>query len=494
MPALHMNQPNPHDETQRIQGIPKLHSRRRRILALLLLALGVALVPGAWRASRGQAFSPAFSPRIVRSWPAPSGIRPHTGVVLRSSVGGNRLVWSDLEGDLHAHSDAGPAFPALLGVRATSAPFLGWDINADGTEDVIFATQDRQLLAIDGLRGTRLAASDWFAEPIYGPPVLCRAQGSAQVVVHSNAGKVARFDLATLRVSGHETYHAGRTRGSASAYDLSSDGAEDVLLGDEQGRLVRLDSRTGLIDVIRPQTVSDPLDTTLASVRSGVCAYDFTGDGEDEWVYITLSGRVGVCDARGDMQATGRVPAVDSSVVSRSPSALLADLTADSEPEIIVAHPDGSIYAFQAPERMPNPLSVLWKAETGEAIHNEVALADFTGDGVCDVAAVTHSGVLFMLNGQNGNEEGRWALDATGSPLIEDLNNDGWLELAVPKDSAWAILETACPASHGNVWPTWRGDAGRRGLRHTPHGWPQEWWWYAVAALTFSALVLWARS
>lgn len=491
-----MNPPPAHDETQRIKGVPKLHARRRRVYALVLLGLSILLLPGAFRASRPHTFTPAFSPRLAHSWPAPAGIRPQTGVVLRSTAG-NRLVWADLQGDLHAESKAGPAFPPLLGVRATPAPFLACDINSDGTEDVVFATQERQLLAIDGLKGTRLAASDWFAEPIYGPPVLCRSKdGAAQIVVHSTAGKVARFDLATLRVSGNEMYHAGRTRGSAAAHDVNGDGSEDILLGDEQGRLVCIDSRTGGTQVIQPAAVSDLWTETADSaspVRSSVCAWDYTGDGRAERVYVTLTGLIGMCDADGRMLALGHVAAVDSSVVARSPSPLLADLDGDFQPEIIVAHPDGSIYAFQAPHRLPGRLSILWQAKTGETMQNEVALADFTGDGVCDVAAVTHSGVLIMLNGRDGTEEGRWALNATGSPLIEDLNNDGWMDMALPTDSSWAILETGCPPNSG-TWPTWRGDAERQGLRETPRSWPAEWWWSAVALFSLSALILWARS
>ncbi len=494
-----MNQPHPHDVTQRIQGVPRLHSRRRRLWALVLLALALAVAPAAWRASRGHTFTPAFPPKVAKSWPAPQGIRPQTGVVVRSNQGAATLAWADLEGDLHAANASGPRFPTLLGVRSTPAPLLGWDVNSDGSEDIVFATSDRQLLAIDGVRGTRLSATDWFAEPIFGPPVVCRGQdGTAQIVVHSTAGKVARFDAQSLQVAGHETYHAGRTRGSAAGYDVNRDGTEDVLMGDELGRLIFLDTRTGEVSVIRPFTPPTPgmdfADSAAGAVRSGVCAWDFSGDGFDDWVFATTTGRVVVCDRGGEILAVGRVPAVDSSVLSRAPSPLLADLNLDAEPEIIVAHPDGSLYAFQAPGQIPGPLSGLWKAEAGEAIQNEVALADLTGDGVCDVVVVTHSGVLVLLNGREGREVGRWALGATGSPLIEDLNDDGWLELAVPTDSSWAILETGCPAANGNVWPTWRGDSGRRGRRDSPRSWPNELLWSAVALLAVASVVTWARS
>ena len=494
-----MNQPHPHEITQRIKGVPRLHSRRKRVWALVLLALALAVVPAAWQTSRRHTFTPLFPPRIAKSWPAPQGIRPQTGVVIRSTQGGTVLAWADLEGDLHAANAQGPTFPTLLGVRSTPAPLLAWDVNSDGTEDIVFATSDRQLLAIDGARGTRLSATDWFAEPIFGPPVVCKGrEGTAQIVVHSTAGKVARFDAHSLAVSGHETYHAGRSRGSASGYDVDRDGTEDMVLGDEAGRLISLDTRTGQVSVVLPfvpsATGRGVTDSAAGAIRSGVCAWDFTGDGVDEWVFATTTGRVVICQRDGEILAMGNVASVDSSMLSRAPSPLLADLTGDVDPEIIVAHPDGPIYAFQAPGHFPGPLSELWNTESGESIQSEVGLADLTGDGVCDVAVVTHSGSLLLLNGREGREVGRWALGATGSPLIEDLNNDGWLEVAVPADSSWAMLQTGCPAAFGNVWPTWRGDAGRKGRRESPRSMPKEWLWGTIALLTLASAVVWARS
>lgn len=494
-----MNQPHPHEITQRIKGVPRLHSRRKRVWAVVLLALAASLAPVAFRDSSRHTFTPLFPPRPGKSWSAPQGIRSHTGVVVRSESGVTRLAWADLEGDLHVAQAGGPSFPALLGVRCTPAPLLAWDVNSDGTDDIVLATFDRQLLAIDGARGTKLSATDWFAEPIFGAPVVCRGRkGTAQIVVHSTAGKLARFDARSLEVSGPETYHAGRTRGSASAYDVDRDGTEDVLLGDESGRLIALDMHSGEVRVIqtfvRSESGREVPDTASGAVRAGLCAWDFTGDGVDEWVFATTTGRVVICDREGEIFASGHVAAVDSSVLSRAPSPLLADLTGDAVPEIIVAHPDGPIYAFQSPGQVPGPLSELWTTESGESIQNEVALADLTGDGVCDVVVVTHTGSLLLLNGREGREVGRWALGATGSPLIEDLNNDGWLELAVPADTAWAILETGCPAASGNVWPTWRGDAGRKGRRESERSLPRELLWVAVAMLTLASAIVWARS
>jgi hypothetical protein len=476
-----------------------LHSRRLRALAVVLAVAALALAPLAWRATRGLTFAPAFPPRFAKPWPAPQGIQPQSGLILRRAEGGAALVWADLEGSVHAATVRGQAFATLLGVQATSAPLLGWDLNLDRTEDLILATQERQLLSFDGQRGTRLAASDWFAEPIYGPSVLCAAaDGSHHVVVHSAAGKVARFEAQSLRVAGHETYHAGRTRAPAAAYDMDGDGEQDAIMGDEAGRLVGIHARSGDVTLIQPEVRPDLQDSLRSprpgAIRAGICGYDYSGDGLEEWVFAAASGLVAICDGRGTVLAFGHVPAVDSSVLSRSPSPVLADLSLDAVPEIIVAHPDGSLYAFQAPGKVPGPLTVLWKAGADLAVQNEVALADLTGDGVKDVVVVTHSGVLAVLDGRDGRDVGRWAIGATGSPLIEDLNDDDLIELAVPTDSSWAILETGCPSAGGNVWPTWRGDAGRRGRIDVRRQGPAAPWWGGVGLLSLAALFLWVKS
>ena len=470
-----------------------------RVSAGILAALALGLAPLAWQASRGQTFTPAFAPRLAEPWPARQGVCPQSGVVLRSSSGAAALAWVDLEGAVHAATAAGPAFADLLGVQATAAPLLACDVNSDGTEDLILATSDRQLLSFDGQRGVRLAASDWFTEPILGAPVLClAADGSRSVAVHSLAGKVARYEARSLRVSGQETYLSGHTRGPAAAFDVNGDGDQDLIMGDDTGCLVWIDARTGQASRIRPggepRAPGARSGSGADAMRSGVSGYDYSGDGREDWVFQAPNGEVAVCDSRGTMLARGQFAAGDTAVAPHAPAPVLADLDLDLTPEIIVAHPGGWVYAFQTPGKVPGPLSVLWKASTDDTIQNEVALADLTGDGVSDVAVVTQSGVLSLLDGRDGSLGGRWAIGATGSPLIADLNRDGRLELAVPADSSWAILETDCPARDDNTWPTWRGDAGRRGRREPVRGWPEEWWWGAVAGLTLAAVVLFAKS
>lgn len=494
-----MQEVHPHDETQRIAGVPKLHSRRLRISAGLLALAALAAFPLAWRTTRGNAFAPAFEPRRAPSWPARQGIRPQSGVVLRGPHGERTLAWVDLEGSVRGLSIAGSAFAPLLGVKGTSGALLAYDINSDETEDLVFATSDRQLLSFDGKRGVRLAQAEWFAEPFLGAPVLCTAaDGTGRVAVHSSAGKIARYEAQTLRVVGQETYHRNGTRGPAAAYDVDGDGGQDLIMGDEAGNLIWLHTISGVLSIIELAKAlqADPLSggDTIPAIRSGVCGYDFTGDGRDEWVFRVQSGSVFMCDTQGRILATWQSPPIDSSTPVRAPSPVLVDLTDDGTPEIVVAHPAGSIYAFQAPRTVPGPLSLLWKASADDTIDDEVALADLTGDEVTDVVVVTRSGALAMLNGKDGRTLHSWPVGADGSPLIEDLNGDGLLELIAPAESTWAIVETGSRAYAGNTWPTWRGDAGRTGRRVREAGWPPGVWWGAAGVLLVAAALLWARS
>jgi hypothetical protein len=494
-----MFQTHPHDETQRITGIPRLHSRRLRLTAGLLAMACLGTTLWAWRATRGHTFELAYPARPAASWPAPQGIKPQSGVVFIGPQGERTLAWVDLEGSVHAERSTGRTFAPLLGVKGTSGAMLAIDVNSDLGEDLVFATFDRQLLAFDGGRGIRLASADWFAEAILGAPVLCTGQdGSQRIALHSASGKMARYDAHTLRVVGHEIYHRSRTRGPASAYDVDGDGMQDLIMGDEAGALVWLHSVSGELSVIQPERPPASVlfvgtDST-SPIRSGVCGYDFTGDGRDDWVYCAASGQVLMCDSQGKILAGWQGRAIDTSVSLRSPTPVLADLDGDQVPEIIVAHPAGSVYAFQAPRIVPGPLSLFWKASADDTIYDEVALADLTGDEVSDVVVVTRGGALAELNGKDGSSLHTWAVGADGSPLIEDLNGDGLLELVAPADSGWAIIETGGAAYPGNTWPTWRGDAGRRGRRDSHRGWPGEILWGLAGMLGLSSLALWVKS
>lgn len=479
--------------------MPKLHSRRLRWAALILVVLALGLSVQATRATQGHSFRPAFQPRRAADWPARGGIRPQSGVVLKEADGLRRLAWVDLEGSVHAEQITGQTYPPLLGVRGGSGALLVFDMNVDGTEDLIFATSDRQVLGYDGKRGTRLAASEWFAEPILGAPVLCAAAGGLNILaVHSGAGKIALYSAHSLAVLGHEVYHETATRGPASACDVDRDGREDVILGDDAGRLLWLNPISGQAHVIAPErnprgAASEGRDSGLA-IRSAVCTFDYTGDGLDDWVYGVSSGALFVSDSRGQPLARWQASASDSALRARSLSPVLVDLTLDGTPEIIVAHPAGAIYAFQSPRTFPGPLSILWKACADDTIHEEVALADLTGDEVSEVVAVTRDGALTVLDGADGDILQSWDVGARGSPLVDDLNDDGLLELVAAQDSAWALVETGARAYPGNRWPTWRGDAGRTGRRAAPSGWPPSVWWSAAGVLFLISSALWLKS
>jgi hypothetical protein len=146
------------------------------------------------------------------------------------------------------------------------------------------------------------------------------------------------------------------------------------------------------------------------------------------------------------------------------------------------------------PQTARGPLSVLWATSRDDTASGEVALADLTGDGVSEVVVVMRSGALAVLDGRDGRTWRSWPIGAAGSPLIEDLNGDGLLELCAPADSAWVLIETGALAYPGNAWPTWRGDAGRRGLREVRAAWPPEVVWSLAAFLILASAACWTKS
>jgi hypothetical protein len=262
-------------------------------------------------------------------------------------------------------------------------------------------------------------------------------------------------------------------------------------MGDEEGNLLWLDTRR---DEAGEILLSPPQWRDGGPIRSAVCGFDFTGDGRDDMVVLTRSGRVLLCDGEGEVEGFWNGAVDDSGAVGGSTSPVLADLTNDRRPEIIVAHHDGNLYAFQAPRAVPGPLSILWKASPEDTVDEELALADLTGDEVSEVVLVTRNGTLAMLDGRDGHTLRSWSVGALGSPLIEDINGDGLLELIAPADTCWAIIETGAKAFPGNTWPTWRGDSGRRGLHLPPAGRSPVPLLALSGLLLVASVWLWAKS
>jgi hypothetical protein len=493
------------ETTQQIQGVPSRMPVRRhwRIAALLLIivALSGGLVLLQAR-STAKPHKHTLAIDLLAPWPAPSVIRSRSGVLLQSNDGRHRLAWVDASGTVHAMTEGVPAFSPLLGVNALAGPMLAADMDLDGVDDLVFATRDHRLVAYGGKSGTRLAMADWFAEYYHMSPVACRSSdGRIRVFGHSTGGKFGLYRQADLVVAGSERYYDGRSLGAPVSVDVNGDGADDALAGTEKGEVVWMDFESGELNVVpvaaiaRAQTPA--FEDWQPRFRAPLSAFDFSGDGTADWVLVNGGGDVLVFDpVASEVWAHWSSKALDASPSGLPPGPLLADLNADGTPEIIVAHTDGKIYAFQTPQKAHGELSTLWISASTGPMEFAPALADLNGDATPELIAVRAAGDLQVLDGASAEELYRAPLGLKGPPLIVDLDSDGLLEITAASERSWVVLKTNARTNGEASWSQWRGSESRLGVYESTRVVAAIPWWQVgvLLAMVLGAVGLWAKS
>lgn len=104
----------------------------------------------------------------------------------------------------------------------------------------------------------------------------------------------------------------------------------------------------------------------------------------------------------------------------------------------------------------PGNFELIWKYKdhTSNPINSSPSLYDFNCDGIKDIALLTGSGKLAIINGTNGKDLAtafQLNAPASSSPLISDINNDGKIDLVFGCDDgriyALSINDSDCRIS-----------------------------------------------
>ncbi len=376
----------------------------------------------------------------------------------------------DLDGDGIMELLRRSEFPSSGAWHITGAPYrvnsmpFGTVYNGDGSSFAASTTP-----AIDGTRQvpifishragttrTHWRSGDAIHDAIDPPHVF----SSAPVIANFPAAKVDIWGRSDGKIEwGHFFFESTGSVALGGAIQSLGVGNID---GDLDNELVAI-TRSGQVHLIHAAGQSHLLAAFASPVIGSAALADLDRDGDDDIAVVTADGVLSILDAQGLAFASDPVPAHSSPVV--------ADIDADGFVEVLFGG-QGKLWAyrFNAVLQTEGALAFPLKDDTGP-IEAPPVLADIDDDASPDIFAGTRGGLLYGLTAQGHALSGFPLLlpgPIVSSPLIDDLDNDGTLELVVYTADGSAQLfhlETIDPSYTGNdiIWGQLGGGPGNAG-------------------------------
>ncbi|MCL5103321.1 MAG: FG-GAP-like repeat-containing protein [Armatimonadetes bacterium] len=267
---------------------------------------------------------------------------------------------------------------------------------------------------------------------------------------------------------------------------------------------------------------NDP-NGSLDVVVGTVSAYGVFGFPGDAWgdymasgLYLpgwpkTIGGRTEVSSAIGDLNGDGLNDAVwcgedlclyvwinpaadpvayqlDASIKS---SPALADLDGDGKPEIIVGTDSGKVFAYNWQGRAPVGWDGGIKLDSSGVypVQSSPVVGDINGDGKVEVVVGCNNGYVYAIyndgiaHAQDGQSTspiawagccvppGQTAANIFTSPVIDDIDNDGRVDILVAGDKGIYLFSLNAPYMQNPAlypWPTFHHDNQRTGCITPP--------------------------
>ncbi len=254
------------------------------------------------------------------------------------------------------------------------------------------------------------------------------------------------------------------TAGSIALSDAIQSLAVGNIDGDSDNELIAITS-SAQFHLIHGTNQSNPLATFASPIIGGPAIGDLDRDGNDDIAVISTDGILSILDANGLAFTSDPVPGG-----AHSPP-VVADVDRDGFVEVLFGG-NGKLwlYRFNAILQTEGALALPIKDDAGP-IEAPPILADINDDTTPDIFAGTRGGLLYGLTAEGHSLPGFPLLvpgPILSSPLIDDLDNDGTLELIIYTADGSAQLfhlETIDPSYTGNkiIWGQLGGGPGNTG-------------------------------
>lgn len=446
--------------------------------------------------------------------------------------GKSEFITADGSGFLHAFQAGGselPGFPVAMprshyqGKSSTTfagvyAGVAAGDLDNDGQIEIVMATIEGQVLAIDTDGGVKsgfpvyTAAPDWnrvgkqepLAQGVMAAPVIADLDGDglSEIIVpsmdgmvyvwHANGQPAAGFPVALIAEQ-----KLARLMSSPAIFDVDGDGTKDLIMGSNHtgnanGYLFAVNGKGAQAASIFltgfPARVPLIKDMVLPTVGTGIptspAIADFDGDGTPEILVHAFVGKPYIFGMNGEIKKSLSIKVSDHH--ETNDEFMLAafghpapiDITGDGIPEpTTVGVGQRMLVSMLLGGKRHDYFHMLgaWNADTGNMIsgypkaHDDMILAgspvaiDTNNDGKMEMA-VGSGGYYLRIKGENVDLKyftGGWIF---GSPAVGDIDGDGLLEIAATTREGYLyIWKTTARASTTNSWSTFKGNNQRTG-------------------------------
>lgn len=293
-------------------------------------------------------------------------------------------------------------------------------------------------------------------------PVFSTLSDSVSVVFGDVNGNLHALAYTGEELSGFPVMVGGNISSAAAIADINNDGAKEIVVTTETGKIVAIDADGSII-----------FEYTAGGIfKSNPMIADVNDDGDLEIIAVTFSGNqcvvlnsdgtdfsgfpfslpnggtlsspaIGDIDSDGNLDIvavslSGAVYAVSTSSASMLPGwpatiganswggPIITNIDGDEDPEIIAIHSNGNVFAFN------HDASEVFNRTIGSQIKGSAVTADLNNNGSVEIIFTTSAGDLYVVNNTGANISGfpiNFDTQFESTPILADMDGNGTIDI-----------------------------------------------------------------
>ena len=325
-----------------------------------------------------------------------------------------------------------------------SIPIVIEDLNENGSSDILVVGQDTRLRALDGTNGAEIWQSHILGENILGPPIVIDLNGDnlKEFVVCTAEGHIyiGYGDFKKVNWKVIKSNHI--ISSIPSACDWDNDGTYEVFIGTDDGKVIIIDGFLGenskVFDFEEAMSKVLGISNRNDQIRIPIGLADLNHNQVMDMLIGSTSGNFLALEAVTMTQLWHDQLNSEFAFKTGILPSSLGDLDGDGIDDVVLVS-SYSIKAIKSSADTHANKQILWvfNADPSEVFITPAVLADVNKDHSNDVIISNQNGVVYILNGKNGELIAK--IDHEGNPvvspiLIADLGGDTNLDIVLIRE------------------------------------------------------------